>query len=74
MNSMGHTKDDVKKTKDNARIFVRYKEGAERYGLGRSKFQQMAQEAHATYKVGKAVLINCELFERYLEKFRRTEG
>ena len=71
---MGYTKDDVRKTKENARKFVRYKEGAEQYGLGLSKFQQMALEAEATYKVGKVVLVNCELFEKYLESFRRTEG
>lgn len=70
---MGYTRDDVKVTKESARRFVRYKEGAERYGLGLSKFQQMAIEAQATYKVGKAVLVNCELFERYLEKFRRKD-
>ncbi len=71
---MGHTKDDVKAAKEHARKFIRYKEGAEKYGLGLSKFQQMAVEAHATYKVGKAVLVNCELFEQYLEQFRRTDG
>ena len=70
---MGYTKDDVNTSKENARKFVRYREGAERYGLGLSKFQQMAADAHATYKVGKAVLINCELFEQYLERFRRTD-
>ena len=26
-----------------------------------------------TIGVGKAVLINCELFEQYLERFRRTD-
>lgn len=69
---MGFEKDDVKSAKENARKFVRYREGAERYGLGLSKFRKMAVEAQATYKVGKVVLINCELFEQYLERFRRT--
>lgn len=50
--------------------FVRYRAGAERYGLGVTKFQELAKKANAVYKVDKVVLVNCELFERYLEAFR----
>lgn len=50
--------------------FVRYPEGAELYSLGLSKFQQLAREAKAVYKVDKVALVNCEIFERYLETFR----
>ena len=49
--------------------FVRYKEGAELYSMGLSKFQQMAHEAKATYKVDKLVLVSIEKFEKYLETF-----
>jgi hypothetical protein len=35
-----------------------------------SKFEQMAKEAKATYKVDKLVLVNCDIFEEYLETFR----
>lgn len=49
--------------------FVRYQEGADRYSLGLTKFQELAKEAGAVYKVDKVVLVNCELFERYLETF-----
>lgn len=50
--------------------FVRYKEGAELYSMSQSIFERMAKDAKATYKVGKMVLVNCELFEKYLETFR----
>ena len=61
---------DVEKTKNTAKKFVRYKEGAERYSIGLTKFQQLAKEAGAVYKVDKIALVNCELFEKYLETFR----
>lgn len=53
-----------------AKKFVRYKEGAELYSMGHSKFEQLAKEAKATYKVNGIVLVNCEIFEKFLEKFR----
>ena len=54
--------------------FVRYKEGAELYSIGLNKFMEMAREANATYKLDKVVLVNCELFEQYLEGFRVIEN
>ena len=54
--------------------FVRYKDGAEMYGMCLSKFQQMAQEANAVYRLNKLCLVNIELFEQYLEKFRVVNG
>lgn len=53
--------------------FVRYKEGAEMYGMCQAKFEKMAHEANAIYKCNKLVLVNTELFERYLETFRIVE-
>lgn len=50
--------------------FVRYKEGAEMYSMCQSKFEQMAKDAKAIYKVDKLVLVNCDIFEQYLETFR----
>lgn len=55
---------------ENKKRFVRYKEGAKIYGLCQSTFEKRAKEAGATYKVGKAVLVNCEIFEKYLQEFR----
>ena len=34
-----------------------------------SKFEQMAKDAKAIYKVDKLVLVNCDIFEEYLETF-----
>ena len=44
----------------NGKRFVRYKEGAEMYSM----------DAKAIYKVDKLVLVNCDIFEEYLETFR----
>lgn len=50
--------------------FVRYKDGAELYSMSKSKFIQLAKEANATYKIDKIVLVNCNIFEQYIENFR----
>ena len=54
----------------NKKRFVRYKEGAEMYSMCQSKFEQMAKDAKAIYKVDKLVLVNCDILEEYLETFR----
>lgn len=50
--------------------FVRYKEGAKLYSMSQSKFEDIAHDAGAIYKVNKLVLVNCDIFEKYLETFR----
>ena len=67
---MGYARRNVEETRQAAKKFVRYKEGAEKYSLGLTKFQELAREAGATYKIDKVVLVNCEIFEKYLETFR----
>lgn len=67
---MGYSRQNVAETKKYAKNFVRYKEGAERYSLGLTKFQVLAKEAKSVYKIDGVALVNCELFERYLETFR----
>ena len=67
---MGFARREVEKTKQIAKKFVRYKEGTERYSLGLTKFQELAKEAKAVYKIDKVALVNCEIFEKYLETFR----
>lgn len=66
---MTERKSAVERTRKAAKKFVRYKEGAELYSMGLSKFQQMAHEAKATYKLNKLVLVNLEKFDEYLETF-----
>ena len=50
--------------------FVRYAEGAEMYAMSLRKFQDFAKEAGAIHKVGKMVLVSCEIIDKYLETFR----
>ena len=50
--------------------FVRYAEGAEMYSMGITKFQELAKEAHACYKVNQLVLVNLDILDEYLETFR----
>ena len=71
---MGHARRDVDETKKYAKKFVRYQEGAEKYSMGLHKFQTLAKEANAVYKVDGIALVNCEIFEKYLETFRVYEG
>ena len=40
------------------------------YSIGLTKFQELAKEAHATIKVDKLVLVDCQKFEEFLESFR----
>lgn len=56
--------------KNSNKKFVRYKEGAEIYSMSIRKFQDMAKDAGAIYKVGKMALVNCELFDQYMETFK----
>ena len=67
---MGYKRKDVEKTKQISKKFVRYPEGAEKYSIGLTKFQELAKEANAVYKVDGIVLVNCEIFEKFLETFR----
>ena len=50
---MAYSRKDVEKTKMNAKKFVRYQEGAEKYSMGLTKFTELAKEAKAVYKIDK---------------------
>lgn len=50
--------------------FVRYKTGAELYDVCQSTFEKWAKEAGAVCKIGKAVIVDCDVLDRYLESFR----
>lgn len=55
--------------------FVRIGEGSIIYSIGRHRFIEMARAAGAVYKInegtGGTVLVNLELFDKYLEQFRQ---
>ena len=67
---MAFTRKAVEETKQYAKKFVRYPEGAEKYSMGLTKFQALAKEAKDVYKIDGLALVNCEIFERFLETFR----
>lgn len=64
---------DRKTKKTNNKRFVRYNEGAEMYSMSLSKFQQLAKDAKACYKVNQLVLVNLDILDEYLETFRIVE-
>lgn len=64
---------DYRKTREMMKKFVRYKEGAEMYSMSQSKFERMAKDANAVYKLNHMCLVNTEAFERYLETFHIIE-
>ena len=60
---------NVVKEKYGRKRFVRYKTGAELYDMSQSSFEELSEEAGAKYKIGKMVLVSCDIFEEYLETF-----
>lgn len=59
--------------KVNPKKFVRYKEGAALYSMCQSKFEDLAKDAQAIYKINKLVLVNTQILDEYLETFRIIE-
>lgn len=58
------------KSRERKKKFVRYKEGADIYSMGLTRFQEIAKKAGAVYKVGNMCLVNTEILDKYLESFR----
>lgn len=56
--------------------FVRIGEGSMTYSIGHHRFIEMARAAGAVYKIGEAkgntILINLEVFDKYMEQFRES--
>lgn len=50
--------------------FLRYKDGAELYGISKNLFKEMAHEAGAVYKRNGMVLVKKDTFEEYLDGLR----
>ena len=60
---------DSKTKKTNNKRFVRYPEGAEMYSMSLSKFQQLAKDSKAFYKMNILVLVKLGSLDEYLEAF-----
>lgn len=54
--------------------FVRYADDAKMYSMGLTKFQELAKEARACYKIGQLVLVNTEILDKYLEVYHITDS
>ena len=54
----------------NKKRLFRYKEGAEMYSMGMNKFQALAKDAKAILKIDRLVLVDLDIFDKYLESFR----
>ena len=63
---------DFKEARIKGKKFIRYKDGTEIYSMGISKFQELAKAAGAIYKVNQMVLVNTEILDHYLERFKIT--
>jgi hypothetical protein len=50
--------------------YMRYREAALFYCLGVSNIKRLAKESGALLHVGKCVLIDTDIFEKYLDSFR----
>ena len=50
--------------------FIRYVDGAEVYSMHQKTFEKLAKDANARYKVGKLVLVNTQIIDKYLETCR----
>ena len=64
---------DYEDSRLKAQKFVRYKEGCKLYAMGMSKFQEIAKEAGAIYKINQMVLVNTEILDSYLEQSKVEE-
>ena len=61
-------KDEAKKLR---RKFLRYKEAEIVYSIQHKKLLELADQAGALYRIDGYVLINREIFDEYLERFRQ---
>ena len=50
--------------------FVRYKDGAQMYGMSEREFYKLAHDAKAVYKRNKMVLINVAIIDKFMEFYR----
>lgn len=58
------------KNNEKEKKYVRYQEGADMYSMSVRKFQDLAKDAGAIYKVGKMVLVKVAIMDEYLETFK----
>ena len=50
--------------------FVRYKEGAQMYGMSEREFYKLAHDAEAVYKRNKMALVKVEILDKFMEFYK----
>lgn len=60
------------RTQFDNRKFVRYKEGAQIYGVSEREFNNLAHEAGAVYKRNKIALVNLEILDKFMASYREV--
>lgn len=54
--------------------FIRVKQAEVKYNIGKTRILEIAREAGAVIKIDRTVLIEVEVFDKYLETFRIPKG
>ena len=67
---MGYSYKTYSETKDVMKKYVNATEGAIIYSMSKTHLMTLVNEAGALYKVGNSALINTEIFDEFLEKYR----
>lgn len=44
------------------------------YSIEKRKFQELAKESQARYKIGQLVLVNTKILDKYLETYHITDS
>ena len=65
--SMKEVPDQVRKLR---REYIRYQQAELIYSLSHKKLLELASDAGAIFRIDSTVLINREIFDAYLERFR----
>lgn len=64
----------VVRTQFDGRKFIRYKEGAQVYGMSEREFFNLAKDAKAVYKRNRMVLVSIEALDEYIASNWPTQG
>ena len=56
-----------------AKKFVSLEEGAAIFSVGKHTFRELAEDAHAIYRVKRRVLVNLEKMDDFMEIFREDD-
>lgn len=58
---------------DTQKVFITYKEAAERYSLGLSSIQVLARKSGALRKIGRAARIDVNTMDQYLNQMKNEK-